>query len=420
MLTYITLENFKSIQNQEIKLAKINLFIGPNRAGKSTISQAIALLKQSEHMIKWDGNILHLKDFQNTLCKKHTIPKISIQFGGFFSQYKLSKLIGTSRTAYGIQVGIDSDGLSEIGYKLEGGPLKISNTISRKSTPGIPRIEINGVRFEFRQGLQFNRFLQTAGYSKIEPQSEIDDYLIGRAVDEFTETIDKQLSFCRFIPTTRGFDKSIYPLLDGITEIPSSLGVTKQSETAVSNMAYDHKIKDRITSLIQRVIPDSNIDVRNIPPHQVQVVNKDRFGEYPITDEGFGLNQLIYLFQQLVMGENGSTYFIDEPEIALHPASQFDLCSALLHISQTEDKQLIMTTHSEHMLLGFLELIMMKKLSSTDLKVYSFEKPEGITKITELKANENGELEGEPKGFFAVDMAHIDRFIQSIKDKNDS
>ena len=417
MLTYINLENFKSIQGRQVKLSRINLFIGPNRAGKSTISQAMALLKQSDNVIKWDGNIIHLKDFKNVLCKNCTQPKISIEFGGIFSKYALTNIIGVSKAEYGIHIGIDVDGISEIGYDLKGGPLKISSTINRKFIPRLPSIELEGVRFEFRQGLQLNRFLQVGGSSKIDNQSKIDDNAISRALDEFTETIDTQIKLCRFIPTARGFDKSIYPLLDRETEIPSSLGVTKQAEAAVSNMAYDYKIKERITSLIQRVIPDSHIDVRNIPSHQVQVVNKDRYGEYPITDEGFGLNQLIYLFQQLVMGETGSTYFIDEPEIALHPASQFDLCSALLHISKTEDKQLVMTTHSEHILMGFLDLIMQGKLSANEFRVYSFEKQEGITQISELKVKENGELEGSPKGFFAVDMAYLDRFIESLKDK---
>src|SRR5690348_4123033 len=106
MLTYINLENFKSIQNQQVKLSKINLFIGPNRAGKSTISQAIALLKQSDHIIKWDGNIIHLKDFKNVLCKNYTEPKISIEFGGIFSQYASTNVIDIRKTEYGIHIGI--------------------------------------------------------------------------------------------------------------------------------------------------------------------------------------------------------------------------------------------------------------------------------------------------------------------------
>lgn len=416
MLDYINLENFKTIQNQRINLSKINLFIGPNRSGKSTISQAIALIKQSDNKIQWNGTILNLQSFENVLCKKPYRKKIIIQFGGTFLLDQSFHLI-YPRVNYGIHLGIDSEGISEIGFDIESGTLKLSQTINRNKPLSQFQLQLEGVKFNLEYYLQLRDFLQIRGYGLVDSNSKLDDREAARQLQALLNVISKQLDFCRFIPTGRGFDKSVYPLLKEKSEIPSAEGVTKQAEVAVSNMAYDHQIKDKINQLMKRVIPDCNIDVRNIPAHNVQVINKDKFGEYPITDEGFGLNQLVFLFQQLVMSENGSTLFIDEPEIALHPASQFDLCSTILDVSKTENKQLVITTHSEHILLGFLDLIMQKKLSSRDFKVYSFEKQDGITQISELKVNEDGELEGSPKGFFAVDMAYIDRFIKNLKAK---
>jgi len=109
--------------------------------------------------------------------------------------------------------------------------------------------------------------------------------------------------------------------------------------------------------------------------------------------------------------------FIDEPEISLHPASQSKLSSLLVDVCRNENQQMVITTHSEHILLGLIERIMELKIKPKFIKVYYFEKEKGIIKITPLPVNEKGELEGGMKGFFEEDLDHIDKFIERMKKK---
>lgn len=216
------------------------------------------------------------------------------------------------------------------------------------------------------------------------------------------------------MPSTRGFDKPLYPLHDDASrEIPTAEGLTRQAEDAASNMALNDEIEAKISDLVRKIFPDVNIRHKLRPQKQVQITSKDPFGEYNITGEGFGLNQLVYLFQQLVQSKRGASLFIEEPEISLHPAAQSTLCSVLIDIALNEQKQLFITTHSEHILLGFLEAAMEKKLQPTDLRIYYFEKINGITKVSRLNVTERGELEGGLKGFFEVDLEHITKFFES-------
>lgn len=48
MLTGIKVKNFKCFENASVELSKLNLFSGINSMGKSTLLQALLLLRQSE------------------------------------------------------------------------------------------------------------------------------------------------------------------------------------------------------------------------------------------------------------------------------------------------------------------------------------------------------------------------------------
>jgi predicted ATPase len=45
VLTSLIIKRFKSVNRVELKTGKINLFIGANRTGKSTVFQAMHILK---------------------------------------------------------------------------------------------------------------------------------------------------------------------------------------------------------------------------------------------------------------------------------------------------------------------------------------------------------------------------------------
>lgn len=418
MLEYINLKNFKSIQNLQLPLKKINVFIGPNGSGKSSISQSIALLKQSSHDVTWDGDSFNLGSFEKIVNNQSKEKKIEIQFGGWFPPINnIGKIFGTKRIVHGFHFGINEKGLSEIGYKLDGyGFFDVTGTIRRTTDVKEQKFEFEGVEISFIEKFDLTNFLEVRGGSHSKKSYEFYEK-VHNALQAYLATNRNQLEYCKFIPATRGFDQTWYQLLDEVSFIQTSKGLTRQAEMAATSMAHNSEIEDKITNLIKKVLPDIQIKVRNLPQRRIQIVNKDKFGEYSITNEGFGLNQSIYLFMQFALSEKYSTLFIDEPEISLHPFSQSKLASVLVEESLKDEKQLIITTHSEHILLGMLEAVMQKRLRHDFLGVYYFEKIDGITKVTKIDVTENGELKGGMKGFFEADLEHFDKFIESVKKK---
>lgn len=99
---------------------------------------------------------------------------------------------------------------------------------------------------------------------------------------------------------------------------------------------------------------------------------------------------------------------IEEPETNLHPKAQHDLAEVFVNTVTDEGKQLIITTHSEHLLLGILHQVREKKLNLKDLTIYYLQKNEkGETIAQELEVDEHGRVKGGLPGFFEEDVEEI-------------
>ena len=106
------------------------------------------------------------------------------------------------------------------------------------------------------------------------------------------------------------------------------------------------------------------------------------------------------------------TAFIQQPELHLHPALQGRMGDFFISALGISPKQLIIETHSEHMLLRILKRIRQTngdtlsddrlKISRDDVSVLYFDpQPNGSTKIKNLRISLDGEfMDRWPKGFF--------------------
>ena len=422
MLASIRLKNFKSIQKPiRIELGTITIFIGPNRSGKSSIYQAMGLLKQTpQNQVVWNGEVGNYKDFNYVFNKNGKGNNITIQFGGTtYASAELEHLLGIHKIDFGLTVTINKNFVKEIRFDLGSNRINLSHTA--KKTRGRIRLnsEIRAGNITFRLASQPNIHnpVVTDGYTvHNEAEADADRTLeINETVNELLNVFQNALLSCVFIPTIRGFDTPTYSLTDeNPVSIPTGEGLTKQAERSASSMAYNRPATRQVSKLIKKVFPGVDISHQLIPKH-VEVTSEDDFGVYNIANEGFGLNQLCFLFQQLVLSKEQSTVFIEEPEMALHPAAHIDVCNALLDEIKRVNKQLVISTHSEHVLLSFLDAVRDGRLNSNHLKVYYFERINGATNITPLPVSENGGLKGGMRGFFEADMKHMDSYIDFIK-----
>ena len=88
----------------------------------------------------------------------------------------------------------------------------------------------------------------------------------------------------------------------------------------------------------------------------------------------------------------------------------------IVDIVNEEQKQVVLTTHSEHILFRLLTNITEKKLAPGNLVIYYFSKEGLKTSVKELRINEKGQIEGGLPGFFESNIAELDRYIAALQE----
>ena len=326
MITNITLENFKCFRHVSINPKLLTVLIGPNGTGKSSILQALLLLKQSP------GG-----------------PSQRLVYQGEF---------------------VDLIGRTEI-------------------APNFVQ-ESSGISLSFQvNGRQDN--------------------------EEVRRTFDE----LRFVPAVRGLIRPNYDLGDRDADYLSlRQGYDAHEAQLATNLVYRNKDADKLSKMMVRVT-GVGLKADPVRGRKVEVKSKNKEGEVNIAGEGFGTSSLILLLHQLIIADNGATVLIEEPEIHLHPKAQADLAEVLAEMAKAEDKQIIMTTHSEHILSRLLTLVAEKNLSPDQLAIYSFQKDgKGECSASEIEVTELGQVTGGLTGFFDANLDEMDRYVKALQNQS--
>ena len=225
----------------------------------------------------------------------------------------------------------------------------------------------------------------------------------------------------RFVPAIRGLTQPTYDLGELFVQYLSlRKGFDAQEVQLATNLVYGSSGNgnleiEKLSKMLRRVT-GVGLRASPIPGRQVDVKSQIPKGEVSITAEGFGTNSLVQLLHQLITADQGATVLIEEPEIHLHPKAQAELAEVLAETAKAEDKQIIMTTHSEHLVERLLLLVAEGTLNADDLAIYSFSKDEkGECFASEIEVTDNGQVEGGLTDFYANNLDTLDRRVKALK-----
>jgi energy-coupling factor transporter ATP-binding protein EcfA2 len=129
-------------------------------------------------------------------------------------------------------------------------------------------------------------------------------------------------------------------------------------------------------------------------------------------DVGFGISQLLPVVIQALAGQ-GRTICVEQPEIHIHPRLQTELADLFIAAAEQNRNQLIIETHSEHLMLRFARRLREQQdggwLTPDKLCVlYMDQDVDGNTIPIQLRLNEEGEfLDAWPNGFFTERIGEL-------------
>lgn len=129
---------------------------------------------------------------------------------------------------------------------------------------------------------------------------------------------------------------------------------------------------------------------------------------YKQINVGFAYSYVLPIVVATLLSKPKGKLLIENPEAHLHPKAQSQLMYFLYDQAQKRDIQVIIETHSDHILNCCLVGLAEEKLSVDDISIYYFsrESKGKNTRATKIVCTPNGRIEDAPVGFF--DQLDID------------
>ena len=414
-LTRVSLRNFKGHADLKLDLGKITVLIGPTSSGKSTVLQALNLLRSALQTgrIRMQGWGQEYGRFADLVTDRDESLDIGIGVDG-------RRRI---RTSGGMGVAADFSYGMSFGGSLR--PARVSATVDARLDPPPPHAD--GMRIDHEYGAGTEHTTTVSG-----PWTGNGSPVSARADDEFAPAIDVDLAkspMARAFGEVFGGGRFFRSLLDGLRYVPFSRVVTsyalplgfgrdvlspdraRAAASLLGRISGDHLLREKISSMM-REMGLGTIMTRNILPRSGgdPMLALDFAGEgtfCPITHGGSGPNQLVSMLATLADSPEGAIVTIEEPELHLDPAAQARLMGILVRQATEKNKQIVFTTHSDHLLFPLLAYVAKEgfPLGCGDVAMHYFstDKSGNPAGAEHLPINKHGQIPGGLRGFSHMD-----------------
>lgn len=180
-----------------------------------------------------------------------------------------------------------------------------------------------------------------------------------------------------------------------------SPGYRKKKKTLEQRVANWLKELGLIHSFtVQRISESSNL-------YEVRVRKSANSSEVLITDVGFGVSQILPVLALCYYVPEGSTLVLEQPEIHLHPRVQSGLADVFVDAMLNRGIQIVLESHSEHLLRRLQRRIAEEELSIDDVALYFCESSNSRSVISPLNMDIFGSISNWPRDFFGDDFGEM-------------
>lgn len=434
MLSLVRFTNFKSWAKADLACGRITGIFGTNSSGKTSLIQFLLLMKQTKDatdrkvVLELNGDLVQLGSISDAIHKHDDSRTIDITLSFRLDQELTLSDPSQKRTA-AVARGNELTLETEVGvfqrapvarslaYTL--GDMRFSLTRKKPDasefdlratpvhdrqksfrfvrTPGRPW-KLPGPIKSYAFPDQARTYFQNAGFlADLEEQYEISIdkiYYLG-PLREFPQR-DYLWAHSRPTDVGRRGEKAIDAIL-AATESGVKRNLRRRGRPQV--MPFQEMIAYWLREM--GLIREFRVKEIGENSNRWQALVKTRTGgsEVLLTDVGFGVSQVLPVITLLQYVPEGSTVILEQPEIHLHPLAQAGLADVIIQAAEHRRVQVILESHSEHLLLRLQRRIAEEKIPASDVKLYFCDAPKGVSTLVPLELDMFGNIMNWPDKF---------------------
>lgn len=439
MLTRMRLENFKSWKDtRDIEFKPITGFFGSNSSGKTSLFQALLLMKQTVES-SYYGIVFHfgdekalvnLGDFESVIHGHNA--EQTLKFSLDWNETEMPLVIPD---AYTYEIIDESD---DIGFEVE---IREENIGSGKSLifEEMAYRIADGRRFGMQRvpgQMEYNLFARGPDFD-LYRHAKKDDYYLGRSkfhhfpywADELfrgylpsydlqsgLESLLRDLYYLgplrvhpnRIYARTSGQPNDVGPA--GEFVIDAILSSRERGESIGRDS--DSTIEKYVAEWLKRLglIHDFRVEplAEGRRLFEVKVRKSPNSAEVLLTDIGFGVSQILPVLVLCFYVPEDSMVILEQPEIHLHPSVQAGLADVFIDTWKQRNVQILFESHSEHLLLRLQRRIAEGKIDKDDVGLFFCSTDDnGVSCLSQLEIDQYGNISNWPTDFFGDQFGEI-------------
>lgn len=355
MISLLNLKNFKSLREVSLPLRSLTLLSGVNGSGKSSVLQALAVMRQSyeslllsdnEGGLLLNGEYVELGTGKDVLCEFSDIPEIHV----------------------GVE---DQRGPTEWRFSYDGDE-DVLRFVDNVAPSSFPDWMTGGFQF-----LKADRLVPAVVYPK-----------------SYTATVRRRWLGVRGQYT------------------PHFLAIHQDdlvSDKRLINPIGGRTLLAQVNHWLAKVSPGVAITANEISGTDLAKISFNFGGRagltasnaYRPTNVGFGLTYCLPIIVACLSARQGDLLLLENPEAHLHPKGQSAM-GGLLALAAADGVQVLVESHSDHLLNGIRMAVKQEEIKPGDVALRYFLRGDGdqCSTFESPQIDARGRIDHWPDGFF--------------------
>lgn len=369
MLKKLQIKQFKCFLDSEIHFGNITALAGGNGVGKSSVIQALLLLRRLYQTYETEErNHIAINDKEKTFLELGTTEEI----------------INTNAKNNIITLkAFDENNIDEeVTFERKQGNFRsLKGNIQYQQHNNLPLYQNVHYLNAERLGPRNTQILTTQEFSHVGFQGEY----TGQAIAE------------------------------NRTESPTD----KSLRTDVKK--FGTSMEQQIEAWMDFIVPDVKFEIKAFEKISQTRVGIKKLGAdtdflHP-NNIGFGISYVLPIVVTGLIADEGSLMIVENPEAHLHPFGQSRIGQFLAHMAGA-GLQVLVETHSEHVINGIRIASLKNKINPEDVVINFFSQEKGKElEIVKIELNKTADLQKYPSGFFDQAQRDFAEIMRSKKSK---